>query len=239
MENYLICGRICSKKIDDTLFQQTVIQEVLEACLRDYFTECSSSGTATTSTEVSDVELTGDEMNVIRYVGGYVARSLLKKYEKQKGKVCSQFIDCLGEMAVEGDGDDVLTYTWTWFELVNRGGLYPLNDDTFSLFASIEKRVRSLLPTFMLKSSSDKETFKRSVHDKVFSNEDVQFYWTLLSQDIESLEDAEFLLTEIINLWVTIRGFSIAASWMKAYKGTEKKNVQKSTGLRKSISGNK
>ena len=44
-------------------------------------------------------------------------------------------------------------------------------------------------------------------------------------------------LTEIINLWVTIRGYSIAASWMEVYKGNEKKNVQKSTGLRKSISG--
>ena len=89
----------------------------------------------------------------------------------------------------------------------------------------------------MVKSNSDKETFKKNVHDKVFHNEDVHFHWTLLSQDIESPEDAESLLTEIINLWVTIRGYSIAASWMEVYKGNEKKNVQKSTGLRKSISG--
>ena len=86
----------------------------------------------------------------------------------------SQFTDCLGEMAVEGDGDDVLTYTRTWFDLVNfdRGGLYPLNDDTFLLF---EKRVCSLLPEYMLKSSSDKETFRKTVHDKVFHNVDVRF----------------------------------------------------------------
>ena len=58
----------------------------------------------------------------------------------------------------------------------------------------------------MVKSNSGKETFRKNVHDKVFHNEDIQFHWILLSQDIESPEDAEFLLLEIINLWVTIRG---------------------------------
>ena len=222
-------------KIDDPLLEQTVNQEVFEVCLREYFAESCTSNTA----EVTDVELTANEMNVIRYVGGYVARSLLKRYEKKKGQIQlhSQFIDCLGEMAVEGDGDDVLTYTRTWFDLVNRGGLYPLNDDAFTLFANIERCVRSLLAKHMLKSSSDKETFKKNVHDKVCHNEDVQFHWTLLSQDIYSLEDAEHLLGEIVDMWVTIRGFSMVASWMEVYKSSEKKNIQKSTGLRKSLSG--
>ena len=54
---------------------------------------------------------------------------------------------------------------------------------------------------------------------------------------IDKPEDAEALLIEIVNLWVTIRGFSLAASWMEEYKKNNKKNTQKSTGLRKSISG--
>ena len=40
-----------------------------------------------------------------------------------------QYCDCLGEMAVEGEGDDVLTYTRNWIDKVNRGGLYPINDN--------------------------------------------------------------------------------------------------------------
>ena len=44
-------------------------------------------------------------------------------------------------------------------------------------------------------------------------------------------------LTEIVKLCVTIRGFAMVASWMEVYKNQENKNTQKSTGLRKSLSG--
>ena len=33
---------------------------------------------------------------------------------------------------------------------------------------------------------------------------DVQFYWTLISQDIDQEEDAIELLIEICDMWVTI-----------------------------------
>ena len=75
------------------------------------------------------------------------------------------------------------------------------------------------------------------VLDVIVKNENIQFYWTLLSQDIDKPENSELLLTEIIHLWVTIRGFSMAASWLEEYKKNSKKTTQKSTGLRKSISG--
>lgn len=45
------------------------------------------------------------------------------------------------------------------------------------------------------------------------------------------------LLAEVVTLWVTIRGFSLAASWMEAYKKHKHKTTQKATGLRKPISG--
>ena len=46
----------------------------------------------------------------------------------------------------------------------------------------------------------------------------VQFHWMLVSQDIDNMEHSEGLLREIVNLWVTIRGFSLAASWMEEFK---------------------
>ena len=131
----------------------------------------------------------------------------------------------------------MLSYTRHLIDLVNRGGLYPINDVMLSFFANIEICVRSLLSRHVITSNSDKDSFKANVHDKVFKNDEVQFHWTLLSQDIVSPEDAETLLQEIISLWVTVWGYSLAASWMEVYKCNEKKNTQKSTGLRKSISG--
>ena len=64
-----------------------------------------------------------------------------------------------------------------------------------------------------------------------------EFYWSLLSHDIDDLEKSKALLLEIVQLWVTIRGFSMASSWLEDYKSLNKKGTKKSTGLRKSISG--
>ena len=75
------------------------------------------------------------------------------------------------------------------------------------------------LPEHLKKSKSGNDSFKDSVHNK---NENVQFYWTLLSQDIERPDDSLLLLTDIVTLWVTIRGYSIVAAWMEVYKDTEK-----------------
>ena len=128
----------------------------------------------------------------------------------------------MGDIAVEGEGSDVLVYTRKWLDQVNRGGLFPLNDSTFTFFVAIEKQVRNVLPCHVIKPS-DKETFKKAVIEKVLQDEDVQFHWALINQDIDKPEDAVALLVEIVKLWVTIRGFSFAASWMEEYKKNSKK----------------
>ena len=89
-------------------------------------------------------------------------------------------------MAVEGsEGDDLLAYTRKWFTLVNRGGLFPLNNNSSSMFIEIEKCVRHLLPQCMIRNDNDKASFKKSVLERITREESVQFYWILLSQDIE------------------------------------------------------
>ena len=44
------------------------------------------------------------------------------------------------------------------------------------------------------------------------------FYWSMLSIDIHSPEDADELLKAVIKLWVTIRGYSLTAAWFEEYK---------------------
>ena len=53
--------------------------------------------------------------------------------------------------------------------------------------------------------------------DAVASDDDVQFLWVFLSCDITD-EDAIYLLKEIVGLWLTIRRFSIAGTWLEEYK---------------------
>ena len=165
-------------EIDDPLLQQSLFQEVFEMCLCEHFASCNSVEECCNESTISSA-LTSDELNVMRYACGYVPRSLLKKYEQKTGEVNSQYATCLGEMAVEG-GEDFLSYSRRWFELVNRGGLYPLHNEAFHLFIEIEKCVRFYLPKHALRTEADKESFKRNVHDNIFQNEDVQFHWGII-----------------------------------------------------------
>ena len=62
-------------------------------------------------------------------------------------------------------------------------------------------------------------------------NDDVLFYWTIVSINWEPVESTE-LLKLIINHYITIRGFSFASGFMEKYKKLMKK---KSKGLRKKL----
>ena len=178
------------------------------------------------------VVLTSDELNAMRYACGFVPHSLLKKYEAGRIKRSEQCIECLGNMAVAGDSDDFHAYSRHWIDLVNRGGLFPLNDQAFSFFAEVERKVRSILPYIVLSQESCKE----ETIQHILTDDDIQWEWCLISQDIDCYKESNEVLKDIVELWVTIRGFSLAASWLEAYKKQEGKTTKKSTGLRKGLS---
>ena len=200
--------------ISDPITMQSVFQQLFENSVIAHFASLSSH----VDTQIDTSELTFDDLNVLRYACGFVAHSLLKKFDKRKGQKYALFVDCIGEIAVAGDGENVLEYTRKWFDIVNRGGLFPLNDNAFSLFVEIEKIVRRTLPKHVLSGEKDKQSFRTNVHEKVKDSEEVQFYWCLLSPDIDNHEQSQELLSEIITLWVTVRGFSLTASWMEEFK---------------------
>lgn len=83
----------------------------------------------------------------------------------------------------------------------------------------------------------DSKTFQQDVIKRISDNEEVQFHWCLISQLIVSYEDQQILLKDIVTLYITVRGFSIAARWLEDYKKMSKKSTYTSTGLRKSLSG--
>ena len=70
----------------------------------------------------------------------------------------------------------------------------------------------------------------------IVEDSDIQFKWLLLATSIDSNDDAQELLCDIVQLWITIRGFSIAAAWMEAYKQATKQTKRKSVSLRKHLS---
>ena len=71
--------------------------------------------------------------------------------------------------------------------------------------------------------------------EKIMTNEDIQFQWSILSIDIEEEEDGTKLLHEIVTLWLTIRGFSQAAAWMEILKREESEAKRRSKAHRKGL----
>ncbi len=77
---------------------------------------------------------------------------------------------------------------------------------------------------------------KQTVINAATTNDNISFYWSLITQDIDDEEASLELLGEVIQLWINIRGFSLAAHWLEVYKAAQKTAVSKSTGLRKGLS---
>ncbi len=92
----------------DWLLMQQVFRRVFDDCVCKYFTALAPA----VEQFETQVTLTSDELNALRYACGYVAHSLLKIFErrrKKEAKLC-QFITCLGDMAIAGEGESVLSY---------------------------------------------------------------------------------------------------------------------------------
>lgn len=121
-----------------------------------------------------------------------------------------------------------LKMTQAWTNAIDRGGLKHINNMTYMLFVSMELELRKHL------SVSESLGVKEKATESISKDEDVLFYWSLVSVNWEE-EDAKTLLCMIIEHWITIQGFSNASAFMEKYKQAHKKGVQKSKGVRKQL----
>ena len=66
------------------------------------------------------------------------------------------------------------------------------------------------------------------------ADEDILFSWVFVLGELDEDESTE-LLHEVIELWLTIRGFSAAGAWMEYYKQNKKVTIKGKSGLRKEL----
>jgi len=98
-------------------------------------------------------------------------------------------------------------YTTEWIRQVDRGGLFHVSEQAYHFFRALELKTRITLPDHLKLMRSSKQ----SLVCDVMEDEDVQFCWTMIAVDIDREEDAQELLQNIVELWLTIRGFSTTA----------------------------
>ena len=187
--------------------------------------------------EANTPAITESEANALRYVAGYVCRQVRKKLAAGSHPLKEDLIQCLGYLVREGD-DKESELAEEWTDMVDRGGLWRVRNTTFKVFCALEEEMRSLLqPLISQAGTTCTETQKSKIISNLKSSEDVQFHWciTCADFDIDNEEAHHELLSRIIELFVTIRGFAFANALMEKYKQSQRKSSQRSKSLRKNL----
>ena len=152
--------------------------------------------------------LTFEETNGLRYAAGYVPRALRKKLLKSAHPLKSELLLCILDLLDDGDEDH--DDSCKWVDMIDRGGLTHVNTMTYYAFVSMEIELRKHLRSEQLPNLKD-------VAKIIKDSDEVQFYWSIVAADWDE-EEAQALLELIIDLWVTIRGFSFASAWIEKFK---------------------
>ena len=164
----------------------------------------------------STSELAPSELHALRYAAGYVIRRMKKRFGEDFDEF--NFTCC---------DDDTYEPSQDWVDKVDRGGLVHVNSRTFAFFHAMEVELRRYFNT----SNITHQSKSSDIVALIMGDVDVRSAWVDISEHLQ-----EKLLTDIIALYVTMRGFSYTDSWMEMYKQVSKQCLGKSKGLRKKIS---
>ena len=215
--------------------QQSVNRVLFEKVLARSLSHCEDNSSKLTRKRE---DLSCDECNAVRYAAGYTTKKLLEVYKKVNSCTAANFVECLSQMKMvghrHGSIEDCSFYDFSmeWMANIDRGGLFYVDDKSFMLFKAIEIKTQELLPQHL----RTQQTSSKELIAEVVADDDVQFWWSMISIDIDLEIEQSQLLEEIIEKWITMRGFSMVSSWLEQYKLAKQKNVKRSKSLRKDLS---
>ena len=78
------------------------------------------------------------------------------------------------------------------------------------------------------------DTQKASIISSLMDDDNVLFAWIFISRELDK-NDSDELLHLVIEMWLTIRGYSTAGAWMEHYKQIRKDITQGKHALRKDL----
>ena len=208
---------------NEPLFYQILTDELFGQLLKKRLTQAGADQDDEDHEECD--ELTFEEENAIRYIGGYVVRKLREQPN------CAKFKSLLNELVCEDDqhndpsdcqNENDPSAMWT--KTIDRGGLVKITNEAYKILQAIECCLRRYMNVKKIPQMD--EEYKRYVM-KMVTNDDVLFHWC--TAGFGSDEENEECLYHIVNKWITIRGFSFASSLMEMYK---QERYRKSKSLR-------
>lgn len=163
-------------------------------------------------------ELIEDDLNALQYAAGFVPWKLKQKFKKPtcQHPNWQDFLVCLAGMSElerdeEENEDAYLDYTKRWIHAIDHGGLFRISDDVYVFIHEVERLFQKFLHQLM---TQDAEHSKQEIIDEVSSDCNVQFYWSVIANDLDE-DVGQELLVEIVQLWLTVRGFSTAGAFVE------------------------
>ena len=110
------------------------LQLILDRMLKVLILRCSTVAQSQCSSVPGDASLSEREENVIRYMSGYVAVKLLKRFKRKslKKEKWVYFVRVLEGMRAENQpecGDTIEEYSEAWAEHIDRRGLYHVKSE--------------------------------------------------------------------------------------------------------------
>ena len=82
------------------------------------------------------------EENAMRYAAGYVCKQVAKKFRTSKQQ---ELVFSMELLQKDSDDEDVSEQSSIWIESIDRGGLWQIKNNVYSVFYAMEEEVRSLL----------------------------------------------------------------------------------------------
>ena len=143
---------------------------------------------------------------------------------QRKSEMVLLLMECAGDELEETGG------TETWMNMVDRGGLWHINNQTYSIFVFIEELRRF----FTCDPCRQRDGIKVLLWRQYFKANDLCFEWGLIAFEVDS-DIAMLVLRKTVELYVTVRGFAFAKSCLELYKQAQKKSQQKSRALRSKL----
>ena len=215
----------------DPIFFQHVAQHMFNSLLRDMYPLPDHTSSTSTAPAMSS-----EETNALRYVAGYVCAKLHQKMAKSPRDrcLCSGIEDMMEDEEEEDYEDD--EDSKGWIDIIDRGGLFRVSNMVYALFLSIEMVVRTY---FQVKRVAElRQGMIGELETAATNDEDVQLHWSTVGVELPEA-DREALLSKIVNIYVTLRGFSFAATYLELYKQWTKQSLQKKRALRAKVGDSK
>lgn len=228
------------------LFRRTLCQRdshcetiFIQNILKNWFTELLKERNKTDFPAVDDIDMPSEpisetEQCVLRYVAGFIAFKLKRFYSKFPGnKIAQHILGIIQEWKATQGGDtmDFLKYTTKWMDLVDRGGLFSVNDSVFCFFRQLESKSRPFINKSYVNAHYN-INLKAVLQSALYNSAPIRTAWHGITRDFA---EKDMLFKKVVDIFIDLR----LRAFVKAvcYQNRERVSKKREKALRQDISG--